>query len=234
MRPGQALKTGVVQGGYRPHGLRAAKQSRGRVPTGTSSETFVAVSAWGRRRETAGQRASPGGRLRTIPSTWAGAGLGGCPAFPGTRRQTEGICGDIPGAREVLWAGPGSRDESGNSEKKGRPAAQRGPCGGRWWRAGRDSQVGEGHRAGGNGGPGRRRSEVGRPPRGSRRPGPPLPAGPLSQTAPPARSDGHPRRHWGSLLSWERGRLGPCSHGHPGPLGQNCNSEAVILLEADN
>jgi hypothetical protein len=46
---------------------------------------------------------------------------------------------------------------------------------------------------------------------------PPPPARPSPQRAPPARSDGPRARRWGSLLPWQRARLGPRSHGYRGP-----------------
>ena len=116
---------GVVQGGYRPHGLRAAKQSRGRVPTGTSSETSVAVSAWGRRRETAGQRASPGG---APPDNSINTGRGGAwrlPCISGDAAPDRGYLRGHPGCPGSASGGAWKQGRVWEHEKKGRPAAQR-------------------------------------------------------------------------------------------------------------
>lgn len=51
--------------------------------TGTSSESRAAINAQGQRRGTAGQRASLGGVLWTLPINAGGAGLGRKPRISG-------------------------------------------------------------------------------------------------------------------------------------------------------
>lgn len=142
------------------------------------------------------------------PSRRGGAGLGCCPAFPGTPHRTQGVHGTLRVPRD---------DDRPAGLAAGVSRETSGPRGGSLVVGRNFFQVGDRTRweptSGGDWtGPG-----LGRRPPSSSRPsllrGRHLHA--LMGTSP---------GQWGSLLPWQHRRLGPRSHGHRGPLRESFNS----------